>query len=292
MKHAPVRHRVEIVVFEVALWLLTHLPHTASRRIGRFLGGIGWKVIGRRRRVALENLALTFPELPEAEREAIGKEAFRHFAGMAFDIISAYRFDAAALCERLTVEGWENFEEAKKKGRGVLLMSGHLGAWEMAAYPLGLSGQPAHIIGRPLNNQYLNRRLMGLRTRFGNESMLKRGAARGSIRVLRDNGIVGILIDQRVQPKHGMLVPFFGYQAYTTPLLAKLVLRTRVPVVPVYGHLEPEGRYRAVFHPALNLDIEGDGAVEEITRRCLANVEERIREAPGTWLWGHRRWRK
>jgi KDO2-lipid IV(A) lauroyltransferase len=97
-----------------------------------------------------------------------------------------------------------------------------------------------------------------------------------------------------VQPQHGVLVPFFGQPAYTAPLLAKLVMRTGAPVVPAYGYLEPEGRYRVVFHPALDLELEGadDAVVVELTRRALADVEARIREAPGTWMWGHRRWRQ
>ena len=292
MKHAPIRHGLEIALFEVVLRLLRLLPHTASRSIGRCLGGAAWRIIGRRRRVARDNLARVFPDLGEAAREEIGREAFRHFAGMAFDSISSFRFDAAALRERLTIDGWENLEAAEAKGRGVLLMSAHLGTWEMAAQAPALLGRRAHVIGRPLNNPHLNRRLMKLRRRFGNESILKRGAARGSLRVLRDGGLVGILIDQRVQPQHGILVPFFGHEGYTAPLLAKLVLRTGAPVVPVYGHLEPGGRYRVVFHPALDVAVDGDDAVAEITRRCLADVETRIREAPGTWMWGHRRWRR
>jgi KDO2-lipid IV(A) lauroyltransferase len=294
MKHAPVRHRLEIVLFEAVLRLLKLLPHPASRRIGRSLGGAGWSAIGRRRRVALENLALAFPDLPAAERETIGREAFRHFAGMAFDGISSFRFDRSALLERIEIQGWEHYEQAEARERGLLMMSGHLGTWEIAAQVPALLGRPLHIIGRPLNNPYLNRRLMELRTRFGNDSILKRGAARGSMRVLRERGHIGILIDQRVQPQHGILVPFFGQPAFTAPLLAKLVLRTGVPVVPTYGHLEPGGRYRVVFHPALDLAVGGDDetAVREITRRALANVEERIREAPGTWMWGHRRWRQ
>ena len=294
MKHAPVRHRVEIALFELVLRLLRLLPHAASRRIGRALGTMGWSVIGRRRRVARGNLALAFPELSEAEREAIGKGAFRHFSEMAFDSMSSYRFDSRALDERITVEGWENLEKAEALGNGVLMMGAHLGTWEMAAGALSLRGRVLHVIGRPLNNPYLNRRLMELRTRFGNKSILKRGAPRASMRVLRDRGIVGILIDQRVQPQHGILVPFFGHEAYTAPLLAKLALRTGAPVVPVYGHLEPGGRYKVVVHPAIDTDVEDSevDVVAEITRRALANVEERIREAPSTWMWGHRRWRK
>lgn len=294
MKNAPVLHRLEYVLFEGLRATLRALPHPASRRIGRLLGVLAWWLLGGRRKVTLNNLQLAFPQRSRRDIRRMGRESFQHLGSMTCDTISSYRFDAVGLCQQMSIEGWEHLEAARREGRGVLVMSAHLGTWEMAAYPVGLYAETMHVIGRPLDNPLLDRRLGDLRTRFGNATIPKRGAARGSMRVLRDAGIVGILIDQRVRPEEGLEVPFFGQLAITTPLLAKLVLKTGAPVVPLFGHLEPGGRYRIACHPALDLDLglEGEQAVEAITAECLRFVEEQIRSDPTTWLWLHRRWRK
>lgn len=287
MKDAPLLHRIEYAVFVTFERLLRLVGHRGARRLGAGLGALLWSSARTRRRVALENLERALPELPERERHRIARGSFLHLGRNACDVISARRFDAVELCRRLTLEGWEHFAAARSRGRGVLMMSAHLGTWEIAAYPVGLYAEPMHVIGRPLDNPLLDRHLTRIRTRFGNRTIPKRGAARGTLAVLAEGGVVGILIDQRVYPAEGEPLPFFGEPALTSTLLARLAIRYGTPIVPVFGSLEPEGRYRVWFrHP-----IEPDGRDPlELTRHCLGVVEREIRAAPATWLWMHRRW--
>ncbi len=294
MKNAPVLHAVEYALFSLLRGALTLLPHGATRGLGRGLGDLGWLVLGSRRRIAIDNVGRALPELDPGERRTVARESFRNLGRMACDTISSHRFDSREVCRRLTLEGWEHFEAARAEGRGVLVMSAHLGSWEMAAHVVGLYGEPMHVIGRPLDNPRIDEALAWQRTRFGNRTILKRGAARGSMRVLRDKGVVGILIDQRVRPEQGILVPFFGSEALTSPLLARMAIRTGAPVVPLYGELAPDGRYRVEFEPAIEppADTDDEAAIEEMTRRCLDAVERRIRRSPEQWLWLHERWKR
>jgi KDO2-lipid IV(A) lauroyltransferase len=131
-----------------------------------------------------------------------------------------------------------------------------------------------------------------MRERFGNTVIPKHGAARRMLEVMRDRGRLGILIDQRVQEREGIAVPFFGRPALTSPILARLSMRTGAPVVPLTVYPEPGGRYRVVvrepvFPPAGKGD---DEAVQALTRRYLEIAEADIREHPALWLWMHRRW--
>lgn len=292
MKDAPTLHRGEYALFLAFERCLRLAGHRAARVGGGWLGALAWAALGDRRRVALDNLARAFAEWSDAERRRTARASFRHLGRMTCDTVSALRFDAVELCRRLTLDGWEHFEAARSRGRGVLVMSAHLGTWEIAAYPVGLYGEPMHVIGRPLDNPLLDRRLARIRTRFGNRTIPKRGAARGALGVLRDGGVVGILIDQRVRPDEGEPLPFFGHPAITSPLAGRLAIRTGAPIVPLFGHLEPGGRYRVVFREPIEPAGEGEAAASEITRRCLAVVEREIRQAPGTWLWLHRRWKR
>jgi len=292
MKNAPVLHRIEYGLFSALRRVLGWLPHRTSRLVGRMMGELIWIVLGSRRKTALANLELVFPERSAGERRRVAHASFRHLGEMTGDTVSTARFDAVDLCDRMTIEGWEHLDAGLGAGHGVLMMSAHLGSWEIAALPTGLYRQTMHVIGRPLDNPWLNRHLEWARTRFGNATIPKHGAARGALRVLRQGGIVGILIDQRVRPEQGILVPFMGHPAITSPLLARLALKTGAPVVPIFGHLEPGGRYRVHFEEPLWATDDGPEPAAEFTRRCLEVVEEQIRLRPETWLWLHRRWKR
>lgn len=293
MKDAPVRHRVEHGLFRLLRRLLWTLPHPATRSLGRRLGDLGYRLDRRHREVALRNLALALPEIPEAERRRLVRECFRHFGSALCDAISSTRYDAVEICRRLHLEGWEHLEAAEARGRGSFILSAHLGYWEMVPAIIGLYRGPMHIVVRPADNPYLDRELAALRERFGHAVIPKRGAARRMVEVLRGAGRLGILIDQRVQRKEGIEVPFFGRPALTSPVLAKLSLRTGAAVVPVTTYPGPAGTWRFVARPAI-LPPEGAGdtpeAVAALTRRYLEDAEEDIRAHPTMWLWMHRRW--
>jgi KDO2-lipid IV(A) lauroyltransferase len=295
MKNAPTLHALEYGAFLALKGALRALPHRAARPLGRAVGGLGWAVDARHRRVAERNLAIAFPAMAADERRRTARECFRHFGAVLCDTVSAARFDAVGLCARWSIEGWENLQAAEDEGRGVLIMSAHLGHWEIAAQPVGLYRGDFHVVGRPADNPWLSRELERTRERFGNRALDKRGAARAMLRVLQGRGRLGILIDQRVRLQEGIRVPFFGRDAVTTPVLAKLSLRTGAPVVPIFGFMEPAGRWRVVFRPPIEPAREGlddDDAVLALTRRYLAAVEDEVRARPAQWLWLHDRWRE
>lgn len=294
MKNAPVLHAIEYAAFLGVKGPLRALPHGVSRIVGRRLGDLGWWLDRRHRKVTLNNLAMAYPELDSKEHRRLGRECFRHFGAALCDTVSSTRFDAVELCRRLSIEGWEHVQAAESLGRGTFFLSAHLGQWEIAAYPPGLYGGPLHVVGRPLDNPHLNRELESLRARFGNELIAKRGAARGMLQALRNKGRVGILIDQRVQPGEGIEVPFFGRPAVTSPLLARLVLRTGAPVVPIFGYAEPGGRYRFVAREPLYAPEDApadDETIRALTTRYLQVTEREIRQNPELWMWMHRRWK-
>jgi KDO2-lipid IV(A) lauroyltransferase len=291
MKDAPARHRVEYWLFRLVDALLRTLPHAATRWLGARLGGLFYVVGRRRRRVAEKNLAAAFPAWPAARRLAVARASSRHLGANFFDTLSARRFDLRQLCGRVQLEGWEHVEAAAGGGSAFLITTPHFGHWEIAAWIVGAYFPPLSIVGRPLDNPHLDRVLTQLRTRLGNRLIPKHGAARGMLRALRAGEGVGLLIDQRVQRHEGIEIPFFGRPASTTPVLARLSIKTGAPVVPLYCYPEPKGRYRLVFHPAIEPAGEGDAAVEALTRRYLADAETAITERPELWLWAHDRWK-
>jgi KDO2-lipid IV(A) lauroyltransferase len=291
-KDRPLRHRVEYGLYLALKGLLRALPHSGARALGRRLGALAHALDGRHREIARRNLALALPALGEAERRRIVGECFRHFGAALCDAISSSRFTAADFCHRFTLEGWEHIDAAEQLGKGLFLLTAHLGFWELSPPLVGLTRGPMSIVVRPADNPWLDRELRALRERFGNTVIPKRGAARGMLEVMHERGRLGILIDQRVQEREGIAVPFFGRPARTSPILARLSLRTGAPVVPLTVYPEPGGRYRVVVRPPILPPAggKGDEAALALTRRYLEVAEEDIRAHPEMWLWMHRRW--
>jgi KDO2-lipid IV(A) lauroyltransferase len=292
------RYLLEYLAILAVRGFVRLLPHRAARGLGRGIGRLAHAVLRRHRRIAAGNLALALPELGEAERRRTVRACFEHFGLALADAVSVQRFDLEELCRRLDLEGWEHLQEAELRagGTGLFVLSAHLGLWEVAAYPPGIYGGPLHVVGRPVDNPWLDRELTRARARHGNPLISKRGAVRPMMRVLAQGGRVGILIDQRARPAEGIWVPFFGQPSYTTPILARLSLRTGAPVVPIFGFPRPRGRYRIVLREAVWPDeaagLEEEPAVAELTRRYLAACEREIREHPEMWLWMHKRWKR
>jgi KDO2-lipid IV(A) lauroyltransferase len=293
MKDSPVRHRLEYALYLAVKGFLRALPHAATRTVGHGLGRFAHALDRRHRDIARRNMALALPELPEAERARLVGECFRHFGAALCDAISSTRFDAVEVCRRFTLEGWEHVQAAEALGRGTFLLTAHIGFWELAPAVLGLYLGPVGIVVRPADNPWLHRELDAIRGRFGNSTLPKRRAARGMLETVRHGGRVGILIDQRVQAKEGIEIPFFGHPALTSPVLARMSLRTGAPVVPVSIYPQPGGRYRLVARPAILPPAgvkDDEGPVADLTHRYLESAEEDIRAHPAMWLWMHRRW--
>jgi KDO2-lipid IV(A) lauroyltransferase len=293
MKHAPVRHALEYALYLGLKGTVRGLPHRAARPLGASLGLLAHRLDRRHRDIARRNLALALPHLDDEERAAITRACFAHFGGALCDLLSARRFDAVGICERFSYQGWEHLAEAENLGKGTFMLGAHLGYWEISGRPIGLYKGVLHTVARPADNPHLERELVALREQNGYRVLHKRGAARRMLQLLAVGERIGILPDQRVHPREGIEVPFFGHPAMTTPVLARLSLRTGAPVVPVFAYPAPHARYQMVVREPI-LPPEGGSdtpeVVAELTCRYLAVIEEEIRSRPEMWLWMHRRW--
>lgn len=292
MKNAPVRHAIEYALALPVLALVALLPHAAVRRLGSGLGALAGRLAGGRRRLVLDNLRRALPERTEQERRRLAAACFRHFGAVFLDALSMRRFSSPELCGRVDWQGFDHLLAAERAGRGVIVLSAHFGNWEIAANAVGALHGPIAAVGRPIDNPHIDRLVQEVRTRFGNRSLPKRGAIRDMFRVLATGGRLGLLIDQRVRADEALDVPFFGRPALTSPIVARLALKTGAPVVPIAGHHLPNGRYRIALEPPIwpagRDDPENTFA---FTRRCLEAGEAAIRRHPEQWLWMHDRWK-
>jgi KDO2-lipid IV(A) lauroyltransferase len=194
----------------------------------------------------------------------------------------------------VAVDGAEHFEAARARGKGVLFLTGHMSAWELAPFAHALYGHPLHFLVRPVANRRVDALINSYRCFSGNAPIEKNRAARAVLKVLGDGGTVGILADHNTVIEEGVFVDFFGIPASTTSGLARIALRTDATVVPGFLRWdEPSGKYRLGFAPAVELSRTGDEErdVVENTARFTKIIECFVRAHPDQWLWVHKRWK-
>jgi KDO2-lipid IV(A) lauroyltransferase len=274
--------------------LLQALPWPAGRAGARLLGDLAY-VLDRARRQenALANLQRALPSLERDEAKRVLKGVYRHFAESILDGVNFARFAGRrGSDELLEAVGFEKLQTVPRDA-GVIFVSGHFGHWELLGTALPLLGYPLWTVARPLRNPLVYRHVRRLREATGQHLLPKRGALRRIIRLLRRGENVGFLIDQDVR-QDGIFVDFFGKPASTTPIPAKLAIRTGAPLAFVYAHrVAGKNRFRLVlkdvFLPRQTdpAEVEVPGLTQEIT----SELEETIRQAPEEWLWLHRRWK-
>ena len=280
------------------VWLFVHalrlLPRGLARAVGSAIGALAYRVLGRLRRVGLRNLELAFPELSDAEREAILRRDYRNLGWLLAEFCQMPRYTAESASRFIRYEGLENYTRARDRGKGVLVLTGHLGAWELSSFYHSLMGRPMGMVIRRLDNPLVDAFVNRIRCLHGNRVIHKDDFARGLIASMRAGETVGILMDTNMTPPQGVFVPFFGVSACTASGMARVAAKTGAAVVP--GFLlweESEGRYVLHFGEELEVVHTGDSEKDALVNTAVftAAIEGYIRRYPDQWLWMHRRWK-
>ena len=274
------------------VWLLGSMPLSWSRRCGTVFGHLCYAVARRRRKIAMDNLKLAFPEMPLPEREKLSRQVFDNLGMLIFEILWSCKLDKKSFSRYFRIEGREHIDSAFSKGRGVLTLSAHFGNWEALSVVGAMVGYPATALYRPLDFPPLERLVLKLRTRFGARSIPRKKAFRQIIQTLNEKQMIGLLFDQHVTKKEGVYVNFFNHPVSTSKGLAQLALKTEAPVLPLFLVREKEG-FCAQCLPEIPLIRTGDkfNDVKLNTEQYNRVIEEMIRRYPEQWLWVHRRWR-
>lgn len=287
-RRSSLRNWIEYCGVRLILTSLEWPPLPLAYALARLYAALLDRAMPRLRRIALRNLELAFPDMREAERAAIADGVFRSIARSLAAFARLPRINRTNVGEWIRYDGFEHFQEGKRRGRGVLFATAHLGNWELSAVAHALLAAPMHVVARPLDNPLIDRLVERRRTLCGNRVIPKKDYARGILRALANNEAVGILIDQNSSLEEGVFADFFGVPACAAAGFAKIAAHSGAAVVPGFAlWAEDERSYVLRFYPPV--EITGDAADD--TRRLQAKLEEVIREYPDQWLWIHRRWK-
>jgi KDO2-lipid IV(A) lauroyltransferase len=287
------REWIEYIAARSVLGFLGILP----RSLARFAGVQAVRVLYWLRpplwRAAHWNLKLAFPEWSAAERRRAIRGVIKQVGWMAGEFAHFPDYTRENIDRVVLLDGFENFAAARERGKGVLFLTGHFSAWELAPFAQALFGHPLHFLARPIANGRVNALVNRYRCLSGNQSIDKNRSARAVLSILHQGGTVGVLADHNSSREEGVFVDFFGIPACTTSGLARMALRTGASVVPGFLLWDPAIRkYRLRFDPAVELARTGDDEhdIRENTARFTRVVEDFVRRYPDQWVWVHKRW--
>lgn len=275
---AGLRRRLECIAARVALATIAWGPLI----LARFYVWILDKAISKWRRAAYANLRLAGlqPEIADGVYDSLAR--------LLYVFARLPRITKANVGGWIRYEGFEHFEEAKRRGRGVLFATGHLGCWELSHYAHALMTEPMCVVVRPLDNPLLDEFVEARRAGSGNRILGKKTLLRDVLLALRANQAVGILVDQNTGLDDGVFVNFFGETAASNASFVKLAHKTGAAVLPGFAVWDEQAQsFVLKFYPLLAMT----GDVVTDTQAVQSAVERAIREYPDQWLWIHRRWK-
>jgi len=287
---------LEVVIVIVLSMPLAILPMSVALKVGDALGLLLFYVWGSRRKIAIDNLEKSVSAgglLISEPAEAVIKSNFMNLGRSFIEVIKIYYGLGDKIIESIRIEGIEHFRAAQAKGKGVILLAGHCGNWELLAVAASAKLSGMAIVARPINNPYAHKLVERVRRKYGNEVIYKKGALKPVIRKLKNNECVGILMDQAVIPEEGYVMDFLGRGAWTMKMPAVIARKTGAAVIAGFIHRTAAGHMITVY-PEVELSGNSDKeeAVMEDTKKFSSYIENYIKEHPAEWLWIHRRWKR
>jgi Kdo2-lipid IVA lauroyltransferase/acyltransferase len=287
------RERLEYAVVWLVVKGLGMLPRRVARGLATALTRSIYLLLPRLRKTAQTNLRIAFPDWSEVQRQTVIRGMLRNLGNMAAEFARFPKYNKHNIEQIVVLDGHENFLEGQRRGKGVLYLTGHIGAWELSSFAHALYGFPLHYMARPIENRRIDALVNAYRCLSGNQPIFKNESARVTLKVLKDAGTIGILADQNTMPQEGVFVDFFGKAASTTTGIARLALHTDAVVVPGYAIWDESlGKYRLRFEPAVELIRSGDPErdILQNTQKFTKVLEDIIRKYPDQWVWVHGRW--
>ncbi|MCU0230595.1 MAG: lysophospholipid acyltransferase family protein [Acidobacteria bacterium] len=290
-ERSPLR-RLEAWAALPLIGLSRALPPRSRVAFGYRLGRLAARLDARHTRLAARQAEVALGLSP-ADAERLARACFAHFGRVLVEVLALPRYARPAADRLFATEGLSHLSAALARGRGAFVFSAHFGNWELVALRQALAGHPMDFVARPLDNPWLDADFNRWRETAGNRVLGKHGALRAVVRSLREGRAVAILVDQDIRGTPQVFVPFFGRLAAATSTMGELAVRTGAAVVPVVSFPRPDGGYRIVYQPELEIPEGGDAAsrAHDVMARATAAIEGWVRQDPAAWLWLHNRWK-
>lgn len=287
-----VRHYIEYKFLITIGFLIRGLPRLTMLRLGRLVGDFIYFCVPVRKSITLNHLELAFPEKSGAERKQIARGAYQNFGMNIFEHLCIPKLSKEDLCSIVKLINRDVLDQALAKKRGVIIAGGHFGNWEYSSSAVAAYGYRLGVVVAEVSNQYIDKKINEHRESTDADMIPKGASARAVIKLLRENGSIGMLMDQD-ENEDGIFVDFFGRPCSTAKGPAAIALKTGAAVLFFAAIRQPDGTIQVVFEP-VEVDYNA-GTTEDnilaITQQITSRLEHFTRLYPDQWFWMHRRWK-
>jgi KDO2-lipid IV(A) lauroyltransferase len=293
VRRPTLAHRAEYAAIRGAVAAMERLSFLRAGRLGERIGRFGYAPLGIRRAVVEKQLAAAFPERPRDELERIARASYAHLGRTSVETAILPSYSSKEIIDLFeSVHGWDLVEQRLALGKGLIIVTGHLGNWELGGAYVAARGLPVDAIARHMANPLFDRYLTSTRQRIGMTVVHDEAAVRRVPRSLRGGRTVAFLVDQGAVGLASTWVPFFGRLAKTPRGPAVFALRLGTPILLGVALRQPSGRYQLSFEPVDATDTgDREADVDRIVADYTAALERWVRKAPEQYFWHHRRWK-
>lgn len=286
-----VNHLLQFYATQALVFILNLFPFSLSSWIAKSIGRVFYFCVAKRRNITLKNLEKAYGDtLSPQQKKIIAQKSFENTALSILELFLVQKIKKNA-AQHFVIKGQENLESALSQGKGVILITSHVGSWEYLGFLFYLTGIPCSVIVKNVKNKYLNQKIDTLRRETNITPIPKKKAIREALTELQRNHVVAVLIDQW-GGRDGLWIDFFGDATSTTSLPARLAKRTGCLLVPAYCLRKETGQYEIRVFPQVPMPHAEEDWEASVTKKLNKMLEFHIREYPEQWSWAHRRWKK
>ena len=292
--HKPLQHHRADDADDVPESIVSKIPRRHIVRLGKILGAVVYLLDVPHRRIVRRNLQFTHPHWTRQRIKTISRRVFQNLGISFIEFLQTTTLSRKKLLSRLRVEGLENLQTALESKTGLIFVSAHLGSWETGLLFISCYlRQPILGVVKKIRFAPLNRWVLRMRSKYGIKIVYKKGALNEMRRMLRQGGVIGLLVDQS-RRSEGVDVNFFGHRVTATPAAAFLSIRCKSSVLPMFCVRDNSGRLTVMVKPPLEMKRTGDlrSDIQANTQIITDVVEKVVRQYPDQWFWVHKRWKK
>lgn len=285
--------KISLVLFKILRSILKILPESIKVLLGKIFGLVMMYVSSERKAITYENIKKSNLEYSDIEIKSIVKQSYQNLGITLVELLTIDTYDYKSSKPKVNYSNIEIIKKAKDKGKGVILLSGHFGNWELLAYSASiLLNEALHIVIKYQMNPYTDKYLRNLRQRSGNELIDMNKAGLTMVKAIKNNSIIAMLADQRARKNEGLELMFLGKVARTYKAPALLALKFGTPIIVGFAVRDTDHNYNVELVELDHSDLEDNAeGIEELTKRYLRLLENAIKKDPGLWAWQHNRWK-
>jgi KDO2-lipid IV(A) lauroyltransferase len=282
------------LILKIGTSILRLLPHMLLESVLNLMAKLAYYLIVEHRKYAFANLDFVYGDkLSQEEKIHIVKSAYKNLIFTSYEFLENRENSKEKITSMVSVQNDSIIKDAIKSGRNIIFITAHIGNWEIMCTYIAINYTPLTVVGRLLNNKYLNDDLVASRTKHNTKMLNKHDAARGLVAELKNGNRIGLVVDQNINEKNGLLVDFFGKQARQADSTAKLSKKFDAIIIPAFGSRQGFRNHKLEIYKIIDpRDYTSDDSVYELTQAQANIIEEHIRKYPHDWLWQHRRWKE